>query len=162
MADEFNNVLSAGTDLNGNTPSQQLFSYDPTNPAGSLTITAGFSADMLAFGKDGTPGDNSNLKDLVELANKSFSFSSMGVEATMGDVFASKIGELGSASRQAQMSEDTAEKLQIEAQTQWASTSGVNVDEEGANLIMYQQAYQANAKVIATADQLFQTILNSI
>lgn len=162
MADEFNNVLGAGTDLNGNTPSQQLFSYDPTNPAGSLTITAGFSADMLAFGKDGTPGDNSNLKDLVELANKNFSFSSMGVEATMGDVFASKIGELGSASRQAQMSKDTAEKLQIEAQTQWASTSGVNVDEEGANLIMYQQAYQANAKVIATADQLFQTILNSI
>ncbi|MGS0691988.1 flagellar hook-associated protein FlgK [Shewanella sp. 0m-4] len=162
MADEFNAVLAGGTDLNGNTPTQNLFTYDPTNPAGSLKMTAGFNADMLAFGKDGTPGDNSNLKELVEIANKSFTFSSMGVDTTMGDAFASKIGELGSASRQAKMSKDTAETLQLEAQKQWASTSGVNMDEEGVNLIIYQQSYQANAKVISTADQLFQTILNSI
>ncbi|MGS0675394.1 flagellar hook-associated protein FlgK [Shewanella sp. 125m-1] len=162
MADEFNAVLAGGTDLNGNTPTQNLFTYDPTNPAGSLKMTAGFNADMLAFGKDGTPGDNSNLKELVEIANKSFTFSSMGVDTTMGDTFASKIGELGSASRQAKMSKDTAETLQLEAQKQWASTSGVNMDEEGVNLIIYQQSYQANAKVISTADQLFQTILNSI
>lgn len=162
MADEFNAVLAGGTDLDGNAPTQDLFTYDPTNPAGSLKLTAGFNADMLAFGKDGTPGDNSNLVELVDIANKSFSFGSMGVDATMGDAFASKIGELGSASRQAQMSKDTAESLQLEAQKQWASTSGVNMDEEGVNLIIYQQSYQANAKVISTADQLFQTILNSI
>lgn len=162
MADEFNAVLAGGTDLNGNPPTQDLFSYDPSNPAGSMKITAGFNADMLAFGKDGTPGDNSNLKDLVELANASFTFNSLGVDTTMGDAFASKVGELGSASRQAQMAEDTAVKLQMEAQSQWASTSGVNMDEEGTNLIIYQQSYQANAKVISTADQLFQTILNSI
>ncbi|GIU37805.1 flagellar hook-associated protein FlgK [Shewanella schlegeliana] len=162
MADEFNAVLAGGTDLNGNTPTQDLFTYDPTNPAGSLKLTSGFNADMLAFGKDGTPGDNSNLVELVDIANKSFTFSSMGVDATMGDAFASKIGELGSASRQAQMTKDTAENLQLEAQKQWASTSGVNMDEEGVNLIIYQQSYQANAKVISTADQLFQTILNTI
>ncbi|MCG9732011.1 flagellar hook-associated protein FlgK [Shewanella sp. Isolate13] len=162
MADEFNAVLAGGTDLNGNTPTQDLFTYDPTNPAGSLKLTSGFNADMLAFGKDGTPGDNSNLVELVDIANKSFTFGSMGVDATMGDAFASKIGELGSASRQAQMSKTTAENLQLEAQKQWASTSGVNMDEEGVNLIIYQQSYQANAKVISTADQLFQTILNSI
>ncbi|PKH57272.1 flagellar hook-associated protein FlgK [Shewanella sp. Choline-02u-19] len=162
MADEFNAVLAGGTDLNGNPPTQDLFRYDPTNPAGSLTMTSGFTADMLTFGKDGTPGDNSNLKDLVELANQNFTFSSMGVNTTMSDAFASKIGELGSASRQAQMNQDTAAKLQLEAQGQWASTSGVNIDEEGVNLIIYQQSYQANAKVISTADQLFQTILNSI
>ncbi|MCL1050879.1 flagellar hook-associated protein FlgK [Shewanella abyssi] len=162
MADEFNALLAGGTDLQGNTPTQDLFSYDPINPAGSLSMTAGFTADMLAFGKDGTPGDNSNLKDLLGLADKSFTFASMGVSTTMGDAFASKIGQLGSSSRQAQMSQDTAAKLQLEAQSQWASTSGVNMDEEGVNLIIYQQSYQANAKVISTADQLFQTILNTI
>ena len=162
MADEFNTILKAGTDLNGNTPTQDLFTYDPTNPAGTLKVSADFKPDMLAFGQDGTPGDNSNLKALVELADKSFTFDSMGIDASMGDAFASKIGELGSASRQAKMAKDTAEKVQVEAQSQWASTSGVNMDEEGVNLIIYQQSYQANAKVISTADQLFQTILNSI
>ncbi len=162
IADEFNAVLAGGTDLNGNTPTQDLFTYDPNNPAGSLKMTSGFTAEMLAFGQDGTPGDNSNLKELVELANKSFTFNSIGADTTLGDAFASKIGELGSASRQAQMNADTNVKLQMEAQSQWASTSGVNMDEEAVNLIIYQQSYQANAKVISTADQLFQTILNSI
>lgn len=162
IADEFNAVLAGGTDLNGNTPTQDLFTYDPNNPAGSLKLTSGFTPEMLAFGQDGTPGDNSNLKELVELANQSFTFTSIGADTTLGDAFASKIGELGSASRQAQMNADTNVKLQMEAQSQWASTSGVNMDEEAVNLIIYQQSYQANAKVISTADQLFQTILNSI
>ncbi|MEC4725930.1 flagellar hook-associated protein FlgK [Shewanella sp. D64] len=162
MADEFNNVLAGGTDLNGNKPTQDLFSYDPANPAGSLKLTADFSADMLAFGQDGTPGDNTNLKELVAIAGKNFTFDSIGTDTTLADAFASKIGELGSASRQAKMNSDTSKQLQMEAQNQWASTSGVNMDEEGGNLIIYQQAYQANAKVISTADTLFQTILNTV
>ncbi|WP_370628951.1 flagellar basal body rod C-terminal domain-containing protein [Shewanella algae] len=36
------------------------------------------------------------------------------------------------------------------------------MDEEGVNLIVYQQSYQANARVIATADRLFQSLLDSI
>jgi flagellar hook-associated protein 1 FlgK len=68
---------------------------------------------------------------------------------------------LGSASRQAKADAKTNLNLQTEAKSQWASTSGVNPDEEGVNLIVYQQAYQANAKVITTAERLFQTVLNS-
>ena len=40
------------------------------------------------------------------------------------------------------------------------SVSGVNLDEEAANLIKYQQMYQANSKVISTANTLFETLLN--
>lgn len=162
LADEFNTTLANGTDLNGNAPTQALFSYDANNPAGSMHISADFNANMLAFGQDGTPGDNSNLRDLVSIATSNFTFDSLGVDTTMGDAFATKVGQLGSASRQALTAQETAEKLQMQAQSQWASTSGVNMDEEGTNLIIYQQSYQANAKVISTADQLFQTILNSI
>lgn len=39
------------------------------------------------------------------------------------------------------------------------SVSGVNINEEAANLLQYQQLYQANSKVIQTAQTLFQTIL---
>ena len=42
------------------------------------------------------------------------------------------------------------------------SISGVNLDEEAANLLRYQQAYQASAQMIKIADQLFQTLINSI
>jgi flagellar hook-associated protein 1 FlgK len=39
------------------------------------------------------------------------------------------------------------------------SVSGVNINEEAANLLQYQQLYQANSKVIQTAETLFQTII---
>ncbi|MCL1124780.1 flagellar hook-associated protein FlgK [Shewanella surugensis] len=162
LADEFNRTLKNGTDLNGATPKLDLFSYDPSNPAGTLGLTSGFTSDMLAFGQNSTPGDNSNLRDLVEIANTNFTFGSINATTSMGDAFAAKIGQLGSTARQANLNADTSTQLQMNAQSQWSSTSGVNLDEEGVNLIKYQQQYQANAKIISTADQLFQTLLNSI
>ncbi|TKB47800.1 flagellar hook-associated protein FlgK [Ferrimonas sediminicola] len=161
IADEMNTVLAAGTDRAGATPTQDLFQYDPLNPAGTLKVTDGFTADKLAFGQDGTPGDNSNLQQLVALADKTLTFTSLGMEATLGDAFASKLGELGSRSQQAKLDADSALQSQRRAQGEWAGVSGVNLDEEGASLILYQQAYQANAKVISTADQLFKSVLQA-
>ncbi|WP_110458426.1 flagellar hook-associated protein FlgK [Shewanella algidipiscicola] len=161
LADEFNAVLAGGTDLTGAAPTQNLFSFQPGNPAGSLQVTDGFTADELAFGTDGTQGDNSNLQALVALANKDLAFTSLGVSTSFSESFSSKVGQLGSASRQAIANAKTSVELQKDAQSQWASTSGVNPDEEGVNLIIYQQSYMANAKVISTADQLFQTMLSS-
>jgi flagellar hook-associated protein 1 FlgK len=40
--------------------------------------------------------------------------------------------------------------------------SGVNLDEEAANLLKFQQAYQANARAVSIADSLFQTLLQSV
>ena len=44
--------------------------------------------------------------------------------------------------------------------TKLSSVSGVNTDEEGVKIMAYTKAYQANAKVISTSDQLFNSILN--
>ncbi|PTA51599.1 flagellar hook-associated protein FlgK [Shewanella morhuae] len=161
LATEFNTILAAGTDLNGAAPTQDLFTFDANNPGGSLSITAGFTPDKLAFGKDGSQGDNTNLKDLVQLASKELNFTSLGSNTSFSESFSSKVGQLGSASRQAISFAKTSIDLQNDAQSQWASTSGVSPDEEGINLIIYQQSYMANAKVISTADQLFQVMLSS-
>ncbi len=42
------------------------------------------------------------------------------------------------------------------------SVSGVNLEEEAADLLRYQQAYQAAAQIIATADAMFQTLLSAV
>ena len=42
------------------------------------------------------------------------------------------------------------------------AVAGVNLDEEAADLLRYQQAYQAAAQMIATADTVFQTLLNAV
>jgi len=46
-----------------------------------------------------------------------------------------------------------------QAEESWKSTSGVNTDEEAINLMQYQQMYQANMKVIAVANELFDSTL---
>ncbi|QDE30295.1 flagellar hook-associated protein FlgK [Shewanella polaris] len=161
VADEFNTTLAGGTDLTGSAPTKNFLSFNSVNPAGSLSVTDGFNPEDLALGLNGTLGDNSNLQNLTNLSSKSLTFTSLGGVVNMAESFSSIVGILGSASRQAQANSATNLDLQTEAKSQWASTSGVNFDEEGVNLIVYQQAYQANAKVISTADSLFQTVLNS-
>ncbi|GAA4888627.1 flagellar hook-associated protein FlgK [Ferrimonas pelagia] len=166
LADAFNEVLAEGTDLNGNAPEMDLFSYDPANPAATLKVSDGFTADMLAFGKSenpgepGKPGDNSNLLDLVALADKKLEFDSLGTSATLNEAYATKLGQLGIESRQAQLEAETAVGELVRSLNERDSVSAVSLDEEAVNLIIYQQQYQANAKVISMADQLFATALH--
>ncbi len=66
---------------------------------------------------------------------------------------------MGIASKQNQNSATTSEVLNSNAVLARDSRSGVNLDEEAANLLHFQQMYSANAKVITTADQVFNTLL---
>ena len=62
-------------------------------------------------------------------------------------------------SRQAQSGAATEQALLDQAISARDSVQGVNLDEEAANLIRFQQAYQAAARVIQVADEVFQTLL---
>ena len=67
------------------------------------------------------------------------------------EVYTNIIGDLGNAVVQAAVSRDVQQKRD--------ETSAVSLDEEAANVLRFQQAYQASAQVISTANKLFDTIL---
>jgi flagellar hook-associated protein 1 len=69
------------------------------------------------------------------------------------------VGGIGVATRQAQVNRDAQSVVHEENLAAQDSISGVNLDEEAANLLKYQQAYQAAAQLIRVADTLFQTLL---
>jgi flagellar hook-associated protein 1 FlgK len=69
------------------------------------------------------------------------------------------VSSVGNQTREVQTQSDAQDALVKQATDAQQSLSGVNLDEEAANLIRFQQAYQANAKVIEIASQLFSTIL---
>lgn len=150
FADEFNGVQIQGKDLDGK-QGKELFEFDDQDPAGTLKLTPQFTAQMLAFSKDGKKGDNSNLQDMAALATK----------IDLNSAYAAQVGKLGAATRQVKLDAVASEQSKLHAENQWSNRAGVNLDEEAINLISYQQAYQANAKVLSTADQLFNTLLNS-
>ena len=72
------------------------------------------------------------------------------------------IGKLGTQTRSAQVTAEAQGALLLQAQESRDTLSGVNLDEEAADLIRFQQAYQATAQVISVADATFQTLLSAL
>jgi len=71
-------------------------------------------------------------------------------------------GNVGSQTRAAQMSRDAEASVNESAVAARDAISGVNLDEEAANMLRYQQAYQAAAQIIAAASQMFDTLINAV
>lgn len=76
--------------------------------------------------------------------------------------YASLVSFVGSTTNTYKSTSAAQQTLLQQTQTAQQSNSGVNLDEEAANLIKYQQLYQANSKVIQTASTLFSTILQIV
>ncbi len=78
------------------------------------------------------------------------------------DIFGSLVADVASQTRQSEISSKAYNSVLQANLEERASIAGVNLDEEAANMIQFQQAYQAAAQVISAADSMFQTLLNSI
>jgi flagellar hook-associated protein 1 FlgK len=85
--------------------------------------------------------------------------SATGPTATYQSAYSQIVGAIGSKANEVEAIGAAQQGLADHAATAVQSLSGVNLDEEAANLLRYQQAYQASAKVLATASTLFDTIL---
>jgi flagellar hook-associated protein 1 FlgK len=70
--------------------------------------------------------------------------------------------KVGSSASNAELVADTAQALYNQAFNRNQATSGVNLDEEAANLLKFQQAYQAASQIISTANTIFDTILSAV
>ncbi|MBA6364702.1 flagellar hook-associated protein FlgK [Colwellia sp. BRX8-4] len=81
---------------------------------------------------------------------------------TFSESLAVSTSIVGSKASNADLSADTAQALFTQAYNRNQATSGVNLDEEAANLLRYQQAYQAASQIISTANTIFDTILSAV
>lgn len=107
----------------------------------------------------GGVGDNRNALALAGLQSERLL---AGGTASLEGSYNTLISEVGTRTRQAQIASEAQGRLLGEARAQRESVSGVNLDEEAANLLRYQQAYQAAAQVIAVTNTLFDTLLGAV
>ncbi|MCG9560052.1 flagellar hook-associated protein FlgK [Vibrio chagasii] len=160
LADGVNSALNSGFDLNS-VAGQNLFTYTPGSEALSLAIDPSLTAQDLAFSSSATLAGNGDvLKDLSMLSQTPLTNGSV-VGETPYSAYSGLLGDIGIFTRQAQ-SEATAAQVSMEdAQVARDSVSAVNSDEEAANMLLYLNAYEANMKIISTANQMFQTLLRA-
>ena len=105
------------------------------------------------------PGDNSNALLLADLQTlQTMENGTTNFQGAYGQL----IAQLGTQTRSAEISAEAQGALLSQAQESRDALSGVNLDEEAADLIRFQQAYQAIAQVISVADSTFQTLLNAV
>lgn len=171
IASSFNTQLAAGCVPPAALGTGQPLFEDPATNGGRLKVTSLQAAD-LAFSLDpNAVGDSRNLAELVKLKDKKLSFTvfdSLGRpqptpgQVVMSDAYTQLVGKMGVASQQNIAAQSTAQTVRDQADASWKSTSGVNTDEEATNLMQYQQMYQANMKVIAVANELFDSTLAMI
>ena len=81
--------------------------------------------------------------------------------ATFDETYIQMVSDVGSRTSYAESSLAAQESLLARTQEALAEISGVNLDEEAAKLIQFQQAYQASAQVISVASSLFDTLLGA-
>lgn len=103
-------------------------------------------------------GDNRNAQKLAAVLNSKVLGNGTQSLAT---VVAAYVGTVGLQTNQAQSGASAQQTVLSSAQTAQQSVAGVNLDEEAANLVRFQQAYAAAAQVIKVADQLFQSLINA-
>ena len=79
--------------------------------------------------------------------------------ATLTGAYANYVNNVGNAATQLKSANTAQTALVSQITAAQQSVSGVNLDEEAANLLKYQQLYQANSKVIQSAESMFQTLM---
>ena len=85
-----------------------------------------------------------------------------GGTASITDSYNNMVADVAIGTQQAEHNSQAQQRLLEQAISARESVSGVNLDEEAANLVRFQQAYQAAAQVISTASTLFDTLLNAV
>ena len=107
-------------------------------------------------------GDNANATAIGKLADTNVTISTVWkttTNQTISQYYASLVTTVGADTRLAKTNSEYHKTLTSDLDTQVSSASGVNLDEEMANLIKFQHSYTAAAKLITTADQMLQTLL---
>ena len=81
---------------------------------------------------------------------------------SLSDGFSSAMAVIGTRTQSAKYAAELSETVANNLNADRTAVSGVNLDEEAARLLQYQQAYQASAKIISTAQSLFDSVLNAV
>ena len=107
----------------------------------------------------GGVGDGRNIMTMLDLQEDKFASEGKG---NFQDLFAQIVASVGASVQSSELNKNSAEMIRDAAANSASELSGVNMDDEAAQLIEYQQAYQASARVLQTARELFDTLIDRI
>jgi flagellar hook-associated protein 1 len=154
FAASFNAAQASGYDLKGNA-GQPLFSATSGAGAAGSLMVAITDPNLIAASSDGTAGSNGNIANLLAVQNQALPSGD-----TPLNTYASLVSQTGNLTAQAKADVTASTASLNQLNDQLGAVTGVNLDEETTNLMNYQRAYEAAARVVTTVDALTQSVLD--
>lgn len=137
-----------------NIPQDGSFSIDSLKLSDTIRNDIG---KIAAASKMDAPGDNTVANVIQELQHRPLM---EGGKYSFDDFYNSKVGEFGLLSQRATSALESQKNSLDQLKNFRESISGVSLDEEASKMIEYQKSYEASARMIKVADEMFDTILN--
>lgn len=157
FATAFNAAQAQGYDSSGKV-GQNFFSI----PSGTTGAAAGIqvaltSGSQIAISSDGSAGSNGNVANLSAALTNALPSGQSAASAWANQVFS-----VGNATSNAGAQSSAVGQSLLQLTNQQSSVSGVNIDEETTNLIRYQTAYEAAARIVSTIQALNTATINMV
>jgi flagellar hook-associated protein 1 FlgK len=159
FANEVNAAHVRGFDRSGRQGGLMFeFAGGDQGSAAGIKLNDNLSNDVsriAAAGKPGAAGDNT-VANVISMLQ----FKQNMDGATMDDFYTSQVGRVGVVANRAVKAQEAQKNILEQVNTLRESVSGVSLDEEATKMIEFQKAFDASARVIRTADEMFDTVLN--
>jgi flagellar hook-associated protein 1 FlgK len=155
-----NAVIASGS-FSAASGAQIAIAYPASAPPGevtTVTLSPGTPAAGDTFSL--TPGgiaSNGNIQAMINLSSQNLLSGQ-----TLNGAYGTLVGQVGNAGETANFNAEATQGVLAQVQSVQQSISGVNLDEQAADLVSFQQAYQAAAQVIASSQTLFQSLLTAV
>jgi flagellar hook-associated protein 1 FlgK len=156
VATSVNTVLAAGFDRDGNVPVKDLFSFDASSAATSISVTD-IDTSELAAASTGAPGGNGNALALDDLSR-----TPLIDNYSPSQFYGSLAGRVGRNLANSRIDEQAQSLMLSQSRSLRASETEVSIDEEAANIVAFQRQYEANAELIRILNSMTETTINII
>lgn len=154
LATAFNATHRAGFDLQGAAGVDFFVPPPASGAAGAFRLNLTDPA-LIAASSDGSPGNGENLAALLDVNTQPVAGSQK-----ITDFYSRLVGRIGSDAQQTQIALEAQQITMRQLEDRRAAFSAVSLDEEAANMIRFQRAFQAAARVINVIDELTEAAVN--
>lgn len=138
-------------------PSQAIEYSQPAGSGWSVTLQGTPRPGDVITIKPNSLANGGNAQNLLDLRD-----SNTFDGGSLIDGYAALIAEIGVRVQSAKSAASVSKDIAVNLEKDRSSVAGVNLDEEAAKMLQYQQAYQASGKMLQVAQTLFDTLLSSV
>lgn len=166
LAINMNSLSSSGVDLDGNVGLDFFTAIDSSQPLSITNIEVNpdlveDSNKVVASSSD-EDGDNTIADEICDLATDTTSYKSSGLSLDITGFYEAVTSWLGTAGDSAASSYETQITLVTQVDNQRQSVSSISIDDEMTNMITFQNAYAASARVASTIDGLIEGLIENL